>query len=235
MYQRHAGFSLVEILVVIAIIGILIPVLYANFSDGREQSRDAERQTTLRTLQSAIELYKNEHGRYPERCPNGAGWSGQPGTSYECTSGSNEYILGNSGEGRPFSEYVQRLPQDRVLNGANSGYVYTVNADGSVYKLMAFRSVESEEVGYDHPLFHCDYNGTTDPSQVCLTAAFTSNNLPQWCNFTAGNATNREIARRSYGVWGGFATPTNVNLQPGSAGYRNSVEQLTENVICAIP
>ena len=234
--RRNAGFSLVEILVVIAIIGILIPVLYANFGEGREQSRDAERQTTPRTLQSALELYKNEHGRYPEQCPGGlGGWSGQPGTNYECASGNNEYIIGNANEGRLFSAYIQRLPEDKVLNGQNSGYAYTVNADGSVYKLMAFRTVEAETVGYDHPLFHCDYDGSTMPGQVCLNTAFAGGNLPQWCNVTAGNATNREIARRSYAVWGGFATPTNVNLQPGSAGYENSVEQLTEGVICDVP
>jgi general secretion pathway protein G len=60
------GLTLIEVLVVIAIIGILAAVISVNAVQSGKISRDAKRQADLRMLQSAVELYKNKEGRYPE-------------------------------------------------------------------------------------------------------------------------------------------------------------------------
>ena len=217
------GFTLIEVLVVVAIISVLSGVIAVNYSDSYKQSRDEKRQTDLRNLQSALDMYKNKYGRYPEACNSFDTWSGQTGTSFACSDGSNNYILGKNEAPdniRPFSDFVPNLPTDPKLNGSNSGYVYRVNNEGSVYKLIAMNTVESESVGYNHPLKSCDiiptntgaYPGGADVNDI---------NVGGWCAAVPSSVINsginpklRECATsadggdgrfdKSYGVWGGF-------------------------------
>lgn len=159
MKRLSAGFTLVEIIVTVSIIAILASVIYANFNDGSAQSRDAKRKADLVLLQNAIELYKNDNGRYPAGC-NGAGvWSGQASTNFACSSGS-QYIVGLA------PKYIRVLPTDPRIgaaesNGsgalaADSGYMYLTNAPGTVYKLVARNTVETETLNYDSDFKSCD-------------------------------------------------------------------------------
>lgn len=61
----HNGFTLIELLVTIAIIGILSSVLLVNLSGFRERTRDVQRKRDLRTLQTALELYRADLSSYP--------------------------------------------------------------------------------------------------------------------------------------------------------------------------
>ena len=54
------GFTLVELLIVVAIIGILSTLLMANFIGVRQRARDAQRKADLRQIQSALELYRSD-------------------------------------------------------------------------------------------------------------------------------------------------------------------------------
>ncbi|MCA9354956.1 type II secretion system protein [Candidatus Kaiserbacteria bacterium] len=219
MKKLASGFSLIELLVVIAIIGILSSVIYANLGQGSAQGRDLERQSNLREVQAALELYKNEHGRYPAAC-NGAagwsstetGWSGQTGTTFGCTSGS-QYIVGL------VPKYIPALPVDPKLNGNNSGYVYAVNADGTVYKFMAKRTVESELVDYKHAFKSCD--STSNNKGMCDAVASNFNNAPPHCAETNANF------RSSYAVWGGYAY-----VAPTLAAAPGLINNRTEDIIC---
>lgn len=207
-----SGFTLIEIIIVVSILAILATVVGINYSDSSRKARDAERQADLRSLQNAIELYKNRVGRYPAQCPQAApvaaeGWSGQLGTNYACSDGTGQYIVGLA------PTYINVLPVDPKLNGVNSGYVYRTNAAGTVYKLMAMNTVEGERVSYTHPMMSCDLipDGFGN-------LQFTSNvDVAGWCAFVNGEATNPPLRCRkvsdagdgrfesSYGVWGGFA------------------------------
>ena len=153
MKRSVAGFTFVEMLVVIAVIGVLAAVIYPNFSQSSAVARDAKRKADLRELQAAIELYKQKNGRYPEGCKGPTTnlttvWSGHSGT-FACASG-NQYIIDLA------PEFISVLPQDPKLNGANSGYVYAVNDTGSVYKIMALGTVETETVTQSDDFFRCD-------------------------------------------------------------------------------
>lgn len=63
--SSRKGFTLIELLVVIAIIGILASVVMASLNSARAKSRDAKRQSDLKQLQLAIELYRDASGQYP--------------------------------------------------------------------------------------------------------------------------------------------------------------------------
>ena len=140
---------------------------------------------------------------------------------------------GDPGDDRPFSEFIERLPLEARLNGADSGYIYTVNTDGSVYKLMARKTVESEVVGYDNEFKSCDVTSQASNVPICnyLWSGARNYNDDYFVSEIPHCRNNNQIFRTSYGVWGGFAEP---NDPPDNPYYERESERLTENVICRI-
>lgn len=59
------GFTLVEILVAIAIIGIVFGVVISSGSALQKRSRDTQRQSDLRQIQSALQQYYADQSYYP--------------------------------------------------------------------------------------------------------------------------------------------------------------------------
>ncbi len=65
----QAGFTLMELLIVIGIIGILISVSVASFSTAQKKGRDARRLGDMKAMQNAFEQYYADHNSsYPATC-----------------------------------------------------------------------------------------------------------------------------------------------------------------------
>lgn len=66
--KNKQGFTLIEILIVIAIIGMLVGLLLPNFNQLRQEGRDQSRKTGVKALVEALELYKLNQNppTYPE-------------------------------------------------------------------------------------------------------------------------------------------------------------------------
>lgn len=62
---RKGGFTLMELLVVIVIIGFLATAISASLGDARVKARDVRRKADLDSLRSAIELYNDANSQYP--------------------------------------------------------------------------------------------------------------------------------------------------------------------------
>ena len=56
-HRLSRGFTLLEVLVVVAIIGILISIGTAAYTSAQKKSRDSRRQGDLRSIQNAFEQY----------------------------------------------------------------------------------------------------------------------------------------------------------------------------------
>lgn len=61
----RSGFTLVELIVVIAIIGLLASILTTWLNDTRKKSRDARRIADLKQIQLATQLYFDKNAGYP--------------------------------------------------------------------------------------------------------------------------------------------------------------------------
>lgn len=62
----RTGFTLVELLVVISIIAILSTIGMAVFTGIQAKARDERRRADLRGIVAALEIYRNQNGRYPD-------------------------------------------------------------------------------------------------------------------------------------------------------------------------
>lgn len=63
--SNRKGFTLVELLVVISIIGILSAIAIPKFTSATATARGAKIQADLRTIDSAIQIYYASAGSYP--------------------------------------------------------------------------------------------------------------------------------------------------------------------------
>lgn len=63
--RKNKGFTLIELLVVIAIIGLLSTLSVIALNSAREKARNARRVSDMKQIQTALELYFNDVGRYP--------------------------------------------------------------------------------------------------------------------------------------------------------------------------
>lgn len=64
-HSNGAGFSLIELLVVIGITATLVAVALPNFVGARERARDVKRKSEMAEFRNALRLYYNDYQKYP--------------------------------------------------------------------------------------------------------------------------------------------------------------------------
>lgn len=67
IHSKHylKGFTLIELITVIAVIGILAAIVMPNLSGTKQQARDSERITEVSQIVVGLELYYNQCRQYP--------------------------------------------------------------------------------------------------------------------------------------------------------------------------
>src|SRR5215216_5648734 len=130
--RRTTGFTLVEILIVVIILGILAAIVIPQFSNASQDARESALLSQLQTLRSQIELYKLQHlDRVPDLVTN---WN--PLTTKTDAAGAA------SAAPDAFGPYMQAVPtnpvntRSNVTNGDSAlaaaavecGFIYDYNA-----------------------------------------------------------------------------------------------------------
>lgn len=65
--QKQSGFTIVELLIVIVIIGILATLVIVTFSGVQQKARDSERKTDINAVANVLEAFYANAGYYPPR------------------------------------------------------------------------------------------------------------------------------------------------------------------------
>ena len=63
--RRNSGFTLIEVLIVVAIMGILIAIAIPQISSYRARAYNGSAVADLRTIKAGIEAFKAETAEYP--------------------------------------------------------------------------------------------------------------------------------------------------------------------------
>ena len=63
--KRNQGFTIVELLIVIVVIGILAALVITTYAGIQSKARNAKRQTDIQSLQTQIEAFFSQNGYYP--------------------------------------------------------------------------------------------------------------------------------------------------------------------------
>jgi prepilin-type N-terminal cleavage/methylation domain-containing protein len=83
---KKGGFTLMELIVVIAIIALLSVIVLVSLGDAKDKARNSQAQQESRSLQNALELYRAEKGVYPLDAP----W---PNNQYYRLGAPSEWVL----------------------------------------------------------------------------------------------------------------------------------------------
>lgn len=82
--NKNSGFTIVELLVVIVVIGILAAISIVSYSGITARARDTQRQSDLSHIQEALELFKIDKGGYP-MCGSSGVFVAGSGNNSVCT------------------------------------------------------------------------------------------------------------------------------------------------------
>jgi general secretion pathway protein G len=114
--KPNRGFTLVEILIVVIILGILAAIVIPQFTNASTEARNNSTSSLLQTLRSQIELYKLQHNdELPPTLGTGTNdWTAEMTVSTDALHAA--FVAGTSTTG-PFGPYMQSAPKN-VLNGS---------------------------------------------------------------------------------------------------------------------
>ena len=139
---RKAGFTLIELMVVIAILGTFAGIVLISVSRAHTKSRDTQRFKDLETIQGAVEQYYADQGHYPI--------TNNLYASFDAPVYRDTPIIGNTATPNTLSTALRELlptppkdPSGPFSSGNDSGYLYKSDATGSNYCIMIWRTPEN--------------------------------------------------------------------------------------------
>lgn len=155
IYTRNKkGFTIIELLVVVAIIAILASVAVSSLTEHRAKTRDAKRMQDLLQIRTAIELYHLEHGHYPITST----W-----TSFNAPAYVNNGVVNPNASSiaAALAPYLSGTIEDPVgATQSDAGYLYRSNSatSGRDFCLLLYRVPENMH-NYGQSYWNVNYPG----------------------------------------------------------------------------
>jgi len=117
MRTRRDGFTLVELLIVIIILGVLAAIVIPQFRSSADETKEAALLSDLQPLRAAIELFFIQHdSTYPGTINGNSSWGN---FVVHMTTQTDE----NGDPGTRFGPYLRRNIPRNPLNNLNTGIV----------------------------------------------------------------------------------------------------------------
>lgn len=123
MSNKNNGFTILELLVVTALIAMIGSLAFVQVSKARVKARDTEREKEIKTIQDALAIYAINNRRYPPYV--GAITGGDPASQALINDGA-----------------LQAMPRDPI-NQDEYHYDYSAPDDGSTYVIVYYLESDS--------------------------------------------------------------------------------------------
>ena len=154
--NRERGFTLLELIVVIAIIGILATVVMNMLYSAREKSRNTAKNALITEYRKALELFRTETGGYPTNastwdCMGDYGY-GSGGTGAGCLGWDANSVLNTA-----VGQYIELSSDESILPIDRRGVIY--QQFGEAYRLQWFLEGVNRECVANQPAADGNYGG----------------------------------------------------------------------------
>jgi general secretion pathway protein G len=148
--KAQSGFTLVEILIVVVILGILAAIVIPQFTSASTEAKESALVSDLQAMRSQIELYKIHHNDQLPGTVSGVDFE----TAMTSKTAQDGTITGTAAD--RFGPYMRSIPDNPFcsLDPAN-----TVELDGTAGDDSAAWNFVTA-VGVDQGLFQPDDSGT---------------------------------------------------------------------------
>ncbi len=120
------GFTLIDLLVTLSFVGLILSLTLTSVNTIRASGYDTTRKSEMKQLQTALELYHNDHNSYPTT--RNVWYGNSPMGGYE-----KEWVPNLA------PKYISKLPSDPVYTpNACGGWggTYLYRSNGTDYKLI---------------------------------------------------------------------------------------------------
>ncbi len=129
--RNSKGFTLLELLIVIVIIGILAVLIIPNLASGPQRARDSQRKSDLRNIKTALETYYNDSNSYPT-----AGAASCVPDASSClgtilTTGTTPYMKSVPKDPKASQNYDYLPTPASCASGACTSYTLTTTLENS--------------------------------------------------------------------------------------------------------
>ncbi len=126
--KNNTGFTLVELMLVIAIVSLLASVVMAGLQKASSKGRDAKRISDLQSVAAALEIYYQDNNSYPAvSCISSPWWGCWGSTTGQQGSTELRLLPGN---------YIPKMPQDPTF--FDNGFVCTYNPGNNQRSYMYY-------------------------------------------------------------------------------------------------
>ncbi len=176
---RKSGFTIVELLIVVVVIGILAAIVTVAYTGIQSAARDSSRVATLNQLQKALELYYASNSQYPAIIH---------GLGYETSCGSQTDNWGHCDRLKALTDalapYAQFDPTAlSVPLSTDRYYAYASQSDDSYQTYGLMVRLEGDGGANDGGYFSDAYEVGAGPSYCMQTYTGTGRD---WLNKSAG-------------------------------------------------
>ena len=135
--KKQQGFTIVELLIVIVVIGILAALVITTFTGIQQKARNTERETDIKAMHGQVEAYYAQNGKYPTLTNlNDSSWrssnmKGLDGEALKDPKGSAQTLVA-APAANSYSYVATPANCDNGANGDCTGYTLTATYEGTV-------------------------------------------------------------------------------------------------------
>ncbi len=123
----RSGFTMIEIMLVVIIIGVLAAMVVPNFAGRTQQARTARAVSDIANIATSIDLYELDHGKYPESLDELVSKEPPSGTGIDPNAWNGPYLK----KGLPKDPWNRQYEYNKDSQHNQEYDLFSLGADGA--------------------------------------------------------------------------------------------------------